>query len=290
MKNSIIKHIFSVCICWQIFCPSWVFAQNPASSCDRIISLAPSITETLFALGLGSRLVAVTRYCNYPEAAKFIQPIGGLFDANLEAALLLSPSIVIGLQESSDLLDKFQQLKVQSLRISDRSVTHLFSAFRTICDKCDCQKRAEELVEEINADVLAFRTKRSENKTVSVALIVASSTTGGAEELYLSGSDGIYSSIFEILNAKNVFSNRTAAIPSSSFETLVSLAPEVIFIVEARVDKFQDLSKRILSYLPLTKLVHLSADYSTVPGPRFPLLMRDIHAGIESLQREPSKL
>lgn len=61
----------------------------------RIISLAPNVTEILFALGLGDRIAAVTRYCDYPEAAKAKPRIGGLLDLDFERIKALHPDLVI---------------------------------------------------------------------------------------------------------------------------------------------------------------------------------------------------
>lgn len=264
------------------FAASSSFAQpSPASACNRIISLAPSVTEMLFALGLGSHMVANTSYCKFPAEAAALPHLGGLFDTNLEAGLMLSPDIVIGLAESKTVLSSFERLGVATLNISDRSIQDIYKSHIKICALCGCAKQAERLNADLQNQINNLISTREKEETVPVALIVASSISAGAEELYLSGNDGYYSSIFKLLNAKNVFSNNTAAIPSGSYETLVTLSPGLIFVVEADSIRFDDLKRRISVYLPNAKLVQLSGDYSVVPGPRFPLLMRDIAKGLE---------
>jgi len=70
---------------------------------ERIISLAPSNTEILFALGLGDKVVGVTEYCNYPEAATAKTKIGGYSTVDLEKVVALSPDLVLatGIHEAS---------------------------------------------------------------------------------------------------------------------------------------------------------------------------------------------
>ncbi len=68
----------------------------PAEPPQRIISLAPNITEVLFALGLGDKVVGVTRFCDYPEQARSLRKIGGLVDPNIEIIHSLEPDLVIG--------------------------------------------------------------------------------------------------------------------------------------------------------------------------------------------------
>ena len=62
----------------------------------RIVSLAPSVTETLFALGLGDRVVGVTRFCNYPPEVETKARIGGFLDPNIEAIVALKPGATLG--------------------------------------------------------------------------------------------------------------------------------------------------------------------------------------------------
>ena len=73
--------------------------------CRRIVSLAPSITEVLFALGVGERVVGVTRFCDYPEGARSLPKVGGHFDPNYEAIIALEPDLImnIGIQVISAL-------------------------------------------------------------------------------------------------------------------------------------------------------------------------------------------
>ncbi len=70
---------------------------------QRIISLAPNITEILFALGLGDRIVGVTRYCDYPELALRKEKIGGMVDPNLERIQALRPDLIIGFPSASSI-------------------------------------------------------------------------------------------------------------------------------------------------------------------------------------------
>jgi len=67
----------------------------PARTPDRIVSMAPNITEILFALGLGDRVVGVTRFCDYPPETAAIRKIGGLVDPNIEIIQSLDPDLVI---------------------------------------------------------------------------------------------------------------------------------------------------------------------------------------------------
>lgn len=255
-------------------------SQAERKTCQRIVSLAPSITEMLFAVGLGHNIVAVTKYCKFPPQAQDLTQLGGLFDTNLEAGILLQPDLVVGLPESRNVIDSFRALKVQTLRVSDRSVEEIYASISKICYLCDCPERATQIIAKLKNDSeIAVSLRRNQN-FVSAAMIIASAISGGTEELYLSGRDGYYSSILGLLNAKNVFINNTSAIPSGSFETLAALSPDAIFVVEESQKRFDELKEKLSIYLPKSVFIRLSGEHVFVPGPRFPELMEDIARGL----------
>src|SRR5215469_14353743 len=69
----------------------------------RIVSLAPSVTEALFAVGAGAEVVGVSEYCDYPSQARRLPKIGSFLTPNIEAIIALRPTAVIGLRTSADL-------------------------------------------------------------------------------------------------------------------------------------------------------------------------------------------
>ncbi len=80
----------------SILCLSFpVFAAEKTTTPRRIVSLAPSTTEILFALGLGDRIVGVTSFCDYPEEAKKKPKIGGMSNPSLEAIITMKPDLVV---------------------------------------------------------------------------------------------------------------------------------------------------------------------------------------------------
>lgn len=250
--------------------------------CQRLISLAPSMTESLFALELGPRVRGVTRYCNFPPEAKSLPRLGGLFDTNLEAALMLSPDLVVGLPESSPLLSKFEQLGISTLTASDRGIEELYESFIKICDACGCQEKAAQLIADLQRQVETVVLSRKGRPERTAALLVASSISGETQELFVSGIDGFYSSALQKLRARNVFENKTSALPSSSLEGFATLRPEVIFLVEANKSQFEKVGERLKELLPHSKLIRLEGDYVMVPGPRFPRLLADMASGLNS--------
>jgi iron complex transport system substrate-binding protein len=67
---------------------------------ERVVSLAPNVTESVFAMGAGNRLVGVTNYCNYPPEAKALTRVGGIIDFDFEKIVALKPDLVLAVARS----------------------------------------------------------------------------------------------------------------------------------------------------------------------------------------------
>src|SRR6478672_13258542 len=88
-----------------VLCNSAFFAHAAsAPRSQRIVSLAPSVTEMLFALGFGARVVGVTTYCDYPAEAKKLPKIGSFVNPSLEAVAAQRPDLVIGVNDANQSL------------------------------------------------------------------------------------------------------------------------------------------------------------------------------------------
>lgn len=101
---------------------------------QRIVSLAPNLTEIVFALGAGNRLVGVTRYCDYPKEALKITKVGGLIDPDTEAILTLKPDLVIGVTSSGDpaITRVLDQAKISYVFLRMESLEETFDGIRHI--------------------------------------------------------------------------------------------------------------------------------------------------------------
>ncbi|MBC7793591.1 MAG: ABC transporter substrate-binding protein [Clostridia bacterium] len=95
------------------------YGPHPGPPPQRIVSLAPSTTEVIFALGAGSQVVAVTRYCNFPPEALKLPKVGGVADLSLEGVLALKPDLVIGIaaKASEKIYARLGELGVPTLEV-----------------------------------------------------------------------------------------------------------------------------------------------------------------------------
>ncbi len=133
------------------------FALGPAP--QRIISLAPNITEILFELGLGSRTVGVTRYCDYPPDALAKERIGGMVDPNLEKIESLKPDLIIGFRGNPlRVLTKLRSLHFPVFVLNlGSSLEGLFQTIEMVGRVSRAEDSAAMLVARLKADYEAVR-------------------------------------------------------------------------------------------------------------------------------------
>ncbi len=95
---------------------------------QRIISMSPATTEILFALGQGSKVVGVTRYGDYPEAATTIARVGGFMDPNYEEIVALKPDLVILLTSHRDVKDELEKMHIRTLATPHETIADIHQA------------------------------------------------------------------------------------------------------------------------------------------------------------------
>ncbi len=131
-------------------CSDRSVAPSPSRPLDdapprRIVSLAPSITEVLFKLGLGDRVAGVTRYCDYPPEATEKPVVGGYFDVNYEMLLSLEPDLVVLLVEHQDALVRFEELGIRTLAVNHSRVDEILESITTIAERTGVAEKGKDL-------------------------------------------------------------------------------------------------------------------------------------------------
>src|SRR5690348_3825560 len=119
----------------------------------RIVSLAPSLTETVFALGFGNRLVGVTSHCDYPAEAKRLPKIGDFMSPSLEVIAAKQPDLVIGVTGATDpaRAREIERLGIKITLVSVSSVSEILSSFKRIAALLGDPDAGATLVEKITA-------------------------------------------------------------------------------------------------------------------------------------------
>src|SRR3990172_8997990 len=139
------KRLFIIIVICGLSSP--VFAKELASSPRRIVSLAPSTTEILFALGLGDRTVGVTSFCDYPEEAKKKPKVGGMSNPSLEAIVSLKPDIVVLSVDGNpkEFEERLRSMKIRTYVFYSKRISELPKGIRDMGLALGVKKKAEEL-------------------------------------------------------------------------------------------------------------------------------------------------
>lgn len=258
------------------FSIQWAIAEelNPP---QRIISLSPSITEVLFALGAGHRIAGVTDFCVYPKEAKLLPKVGGLLNPHAEAVISLQPDLLIHHDDNNGKIKKFAELiGVQSLGVSFDNLASIYRTIKKIGDALQEPEAADRLLEKMQGEIRSYRAKIQGRKTKSVLLILGDSEDP-MRDLYAVGKGTFLDELLTLAGGQNILPASPALYPKVSHEFIISVSPEIIIIAgpKARLSP-EELRKRKKQWNRFTTVrairdgnVHyIGADYILIPGPR----------------------
>lgn len=261
----------------------------------RVISFAPSITETLFALGLGDKVVGVTRYCNYPPQVKALPNIGGYVDPNFEMILSLRPDLVLILKEHSSLVDFLKKNRIEYRVIPNECYSEILQSFRTIGVIFGRQKQADTLI----ASIVSAASGSLPNKKAARVLLCIGRDNPGAgsiSKVYIAGPPSFYNRLIELAGGVNAYSDSSFAYPSLSAEGIIRLSPDIIIDLMSSVSGIrQQQVKNDWKKLSMIDAVQDSlvfcpdGDYMTIPGPRMGLIIAFIKQTVSEFCRRNAK-
>ncbi|MBN2450350.1 MAG: ABC transporter substrate-binding protein [Lentisphaeria bacterium] len=251
----------------------------------RIVSLAPSITEVLFAVGLGDAVAGVTRYCDHPAEARTRPQVGGYFDPNYEAIVALDPDLVILLLEHQAPRQVLAGQGIEVLAVNHGTIEGILDSIRSIGEAGGAGDRADALLRQIRSRVEAVAARTRDLPRVRVLLVVGRDVTVPAiEEVYIAGNAGWYSELIELAGGTNAYRGSVAS-PKVSAEGILTMDPEVIVEVLGDVtDPSLDGGKAAAGWQALPRVravqqgrVHLFRDeFAVIPGPRFVLVLEKL--------------
>ncbi|MCP5160644.1 MAG: ABC transporter substrate-binding protein [Hahellaceae bacterium] len=297
MNNNLIKKLSLLAPCLLLAIGLFASASSAAivngisnpTTIQRVISLAPSITEILYAIGAGQSVVGITRYCNYPPETAKVARIGGYYDPNYEAILSLHPSLVIRLTEHTQASQLLQSLDIKSLEVNHQSLQGILNSISMIGKATGYATRAEQLKQKIENQLEMLAEFSLNQPTKSV--LIAFARPAGQEtinKLYIAGKEAFYSPILEKIHATNAYQG-DVAFPVISAEGLIQMRPDVVIDItpdpETSPEKeSQALQQWIRTFPPgtLTKQqIHiLPFDFMVIPGPRIDKLATELTRAI----------
>ncbi len=231
VKRLILFAFFLLTLTHALSFPLKVKAGAEESATDphppqRIVSLVPTITEELFLLGVGDRIVAVTVYCQRPQQARAKEKVGTVIDVNIEKIIDLRPDLVI----ASPLTDHKQIVKLRTLGVKV-NVFHEASDFQGLCENflrlarlVGKELKAKEIVEKAKRELEDI--KRSTEGVSKTRVFVQI----GANPLFTATGDSFVNDFMECSRAINIASDAKTGIYSR--EEVIRRNPDIILIVD----------------------------------------------------------
>ena len=182
---------------------------------QRIISLSPSITETLFALGLGDKVVAVTDYCDFPAEVNQLPKVGGFINPNLETIIALQPDLVILLANQQRVVEQLQQLNIPTLAVLNTSLDDIKQTIATIGQRTQNQQQANELLNKINHKIAFIAKKTTGLSRPNVMITMGHSIDSEhMKQVFIAGQHDFYNDLITLAGGQNVYQAQQPSVPS----------------------------------------------------------------------------
>ena len=249
--------------------------------CQRIVSTAPSITETLFDLGLGENIVGVTENCLYPEAAKSKPKIGKAFDINVEAVAALKPDTVFVLSAYGELAGKLQSLGIKTVVVEQSTVRGFIDSIDVFGKTCSIEEKTAKFKEKF-IPYLKENAVKNFGKKVMI-LVGRDYESRSVKDAYIVGKDGFLNEIITLSGAENVYQGNMPY-PKIQLEGIIALNPDIVIDVitasNLTPEKLDFITKSWsdldINAVKNGKVFIKTEDFWSLPGPRFVKIIEEI--------------
>jgi iron complex transport system substrate-binding protein len=234
----------------------------------RVVSLAPSITESLFAIGAGEQIVGVTEYCNYPPAAQSIARIGGMVNPNTEAIVALRPDVIIMSMEGN-LRQDFTALTSLGIPVyvtNPRTLKDIHRSLAALGQLTGRTARAESLIHSLDRRERAILTRKVGSEPGVVFLV-------SLQPLIAVGAKTFINELLTGAHARNIAGSTAVTYPMISREYVIAANPDVILLTSDLLSDVSQLTTFFpewakLSAVRTRRIFRMDADIVSRPGPR----------------------
>lgn len=227
--------------------PSPLFAAPP----ERIISLAPNVTEILFAIGLGDRLAGVTQFCDYPGEAKKKPKVGGMSNPSLEAVISLKPDIVVLTTDGNPKAfeERLRSLKIRTFVFRARRLAELPAGIRELGAVLGVPDKASALAKKIEDALTGASLHQQQFSNRKKILFVI-----WPEPLIVAGHETVIDDVIALFGHENVAAQAKTSYPKYSMEEVLRQSPDIVFIGKGHTE-IREMSEGFLNKIALAPAV-----------------------------------
>jgi iron complex transport system substrate-binding protein len=234
---------------------------------ERIVSLAPSITETLFAIGAGDRIVGVTDYCNYPAQARTKPRVGGMINPNIETIVGLKPDLIL-LSVEGNVREDFAKLTSFGIPVFVTNPRDLNGIYRSI-------EQLGRLTGETDRALRLVQSLRAREETVAKSIVTRRTVLVfvSLQPIIVVGGKNFLAELIERAGGINLATNSGAPYPTFSREAVLKDNPDVLIFLSDIIATPADVVKLYPEWSKLTafrerRMFSVEADLVSRPGPR----------------------
>jgi iron complex transport system substrate-binding protein len=242
-----------------------VTLQRPAT---RIVSLAPSITESLFAIGAGDQVVGVTDYCNFPPQVRSCHRVGGMINPSIEAIVGLSPDLIIVSMEGNQRQDftTLTGLKIPVFVTNPRTLEGINQSLRQLGTLTGRTREAAKLVDTLSRRTAQLLAAGNNRRTPTILFV-------SVQPLMAVGARTFLNELVTAAGGDNLAAASGLTYPSLSREMVLTEDPEVMLITSDAIDSTESITALYPEWTQLSAVrsghvYRINPDIVSRPGPR----------------------
>lgn len=230
----------------------------------RIVSLAPALTEMLFALGLGGSVVGVSAYSDFPAAAKKLPIVGDALHVDDERVIALRPTLIVAAEGDSAALERVGKLAgARTLLLPTRHVTDIWTNMRALGVAAGQASRANALTARLTARVKAIAARAGKARPAVFYMV-------WDQPLMTAGRDSYLNDLIGLAGGRNVTASLAGSYPTFSWEALLAANPDVVLAPLTMKVRLVGIADRYptLTAVRTHRIRTLPDDIVSRPGPR----------------------
>lgn len=194
---------------------------------ERIVSLSPSITEIVFALGNGAELLGTSSYSLYPKEAKNLPVIGGYESPNVEKILSLKPTLVVAQSYNKEILKKLKYFGINTLTLELTTIQNIKNSIIKLSNRLHANP--DKLIENID-NALKNAPKSKTSHSVMIVYGLHEDLRSG---IYIAGHNIFFDDIILACGNTNAFKTSLTSQPVLNYENIIALNPDQIIILHS---------------------------------------------------------
>lgn len=268
---------------------SWS-ADDEASSPSRVISMAPNLTEAVFAIGGGDQIVGRTSYCKWPAEAMELPSCGGFVDPNLEAIVALQPDLILTQSDNEKLVSFAKVRQISVAKIHMNSFEEIRSGLTELGELLGHQDEASSLCLSIDAAIEAIAQQLPPESERPRVFISIGRDPGSLTGVFTASGDSFLDEALGYAGGINIFHDVKNAYPQIARESLLVRRPDVILELQAGhdpndIERFDALRQdwQDLQTIPAVandRIIIITESYMLIPGPRVTQTTQRMHRAL----------